>query len=163
MAFLCSVCGERHAERMLDIRMSLPDPIYDLDAGDRRRRAWLADDFAVLDESRFFVRGLLEVPIPELESRFGFGAWLEVEQSEFQQLLQQWKEPEQFPPVVGTLANELGPYTATTGLRAILYPTTLDELPSVGLEDAEHELFTDQRNGISVARSDVLAAAVLHT
>jgi hypothetical protein len=163
MGFVCSVCGEHHAERMLDIRVSLPDPIYDLVADDRKRRAWLADDFAVLDDSRFFVRGLLEIPIPELESRFGYGTWLEVEQSEFQQLLQQWKHPEQFAPVIGALANELGPYTGTTGLLATLHPTTPDKLPSVDLEDSEHELVTDQQNGISVARSDVLAATVLHT
>jgi hypothetical protein len=163
VAFVCSVCGEFHAERMLDIRMGLPDLIYDLDADERRRRAWLADDFAVLDDSHFFVRGLLEIPIPELESRFGYGTWLEVEQPEFQQLMRQWNDPEQFPPVVGALANELEPYTATKGLRAVLNPTAPEKLPSVDLEDSEHELFSDQRHGISAARSDVLGSTVLHT
>jgi len=59
MPFVCSVCGERHDERLLDIRLGLPHDIHRLDADARARRAWLADDFAVLDDERFFVRGLL--------------------------------------------------------------------------------------------------------
>lgn len=162
MGFVCSVCGEFHADRMLDIRLSLPEPIFALDDDERRARAWLADDFAVLDESRFFVRGLLELPIPELETRFGYGTWVEVSGDEFRQLLEHWQDPDQFPPVEGTLANELAPYRGTEGLRATLRPVSVDSLPSVTLDDAAHPLVGDQQDGISADRSDELAATVLH-
>ena len=162
MGFVCSVCGEFHAERMLDIRLSLPDPIFALDDEERRARAWLADDFAVLDEDRFFVRGLLELPILELGSRFGYGTWVEVGGDEFRQLLEHWQDPDQFAPVKGTVANELAPYVGTEGLPATLSPVSVDTLPSVTLDDAAHPLVADQQAGITADRSDELAATVRH-
>lgn len=162
MGFVCSVCGEFHAERMLDIRLSLPDPIFALDDEERDARAWLADDFAVLDEDRFFVRGLLELPILELGSRFGYGTWVEVGGDEFRQLLEHWQDPDQFAPVKGTVANELAPYVGTEGLPATLSPVSVDTLPSVTLDDAAHPLVADQQAGITADRSDELAATVRH-
>jgi hypothetical protein len=162
MPFVCSVCGERHDERLLDIRLGLPHVIHALGPDERARRAWLADDFAVLDDERFFVRGLLELPIPGLHDRFAYGTWVEVSMRDFQELLQHWHDEEQFETVECTVANELEPYRDTLGLRASLRATAADRLPAVDLATAPHELVTAQRGGISVDRCDELAAVVLH-
>lgn len=162
MTFVCSVCGQHHDERLLDIRLGLPGAIHALHPDERQERAWLADDFAVLDDERFFVRGLLELPIPELDDRFAYGTWCEVEMTDFQELMQRWHSDEQFAPVGCALANELDPYRATTGLRAMLCATSADQLPRVELADAPHALVHDQRSGITVDRSDELAAVVQH-
>jgi hypothetical protein len=140
MPFVCSVCGEHHDERLLDIRLALPHVIHALDADARTRRAWLADDFAVLDDERFFVRGLLELPVPSLHDRFAYGTWVEVAMTDFQELMRRWHSDEQFAPVQCVLANELEPYRDTLGLRATLRATALDRLPLVVLADAAHEL-----------------------
>jgi hypothetical protein len=163
VAFVCSVCGQHHDERLLDIRLGLPGDIHAIDPDDRSERAWLADDFAVLDDRRFFVRGLLELPIPELDDRFAYGTWVEVAMPDFQELMRRWHSDEQFAPVDCTLANELEPYRDTTGLSATLHATSADKLPTVDLADAPHELVRDQRQGITAHRSDELAAVVLHT
>lgn len=162
MPFVCSVCGERHDTRLLDIRLGLPDDIHALDDGERRRRAWLADDFAVLDETRCFVRGLLELPIPELDARFAFGAWVEVVRERFTDLMRGWHDVAQFEPAPCVLANELEPYRGTVGLAATLRPVSVDALPLIELADAPHVIVDDQRRGITAARSDELAAVVLH-
>jgi len=162
MPFVCSVCGEHHDERLLDIRLGLPQDIHVLGDAARARRAWLADDFAVLDDERFFVRGLLELPIPGLDDRFAYGTWVEVSMADFQELLRHWHDEEQFAAVGCMLANELEPYRNTSGLQATLRATAPDRLPVVELADAEHELVHAQRAGISVHRSDELAAVVLH-
>ena len=162
MAFVCSVCGQHHDERLLDIRLGLPDDIHRLDTEERARRCWLAEDFAVLDDERFFVRGLLELPVPELESRFAYGTWCELAMPDFQELMRHWRDDDQFPPVDCVVANELEPYRDTIGLRATLHATSPDKLPTVDLADAPHELVHAQREGITVDRSDELAAAVLH-
>jgi hypothetical protein len=163
MGFVCSVCGEFHAERLLDIRMTLPEPIHALDEDERARRTWLADDFAVLDERRFYLRGLLEIPVRELDSRFGYGVWVEVAEADFQHLLEHWHDPAQgsFAPVDARLANELAPYDATEGLPVAIEPVSAESLPSVRLLGDEHPLCIDQRYGISAARSDELAATVM--
>jgi hypothetical protein len=160
--FVCSVCGEYHEERMLDIRMGLPDTIHALAEEERAARTWLADDFAVLDDDWFYVRGLLELPVPELESRFAYGAWLEVTRRDFTKLQKRWHDPKQFEPLTCFLANELKPYEGTLGLEATLRPVSETKLPSVELADAPHELVREQRDGISVRRADELAAVVLH-
>jgi hypothetical protein len=162
VGFVCSVCGEQHDERLLDIRLALPDAIHRLGPEARETRTWLADDFAVLDNEHFFVRGLLELPIPELGSRFGYGTWVEVPMRTFSTLLKLWHDPRQFEPVTGYLANELEPYRGTVGLEARLRAISADRLPSVQLADAPHELVQDQLRGISAGRSDELAAVVKH-
>jgi hypothetical protein len=162
MGFVCRVCGEFHAERLLDIRTGLPDPIFELSDGERAERASLADDFAVLDNRRFFVRGLLEIPIPELETAFGYGVWLEVGQAQFTHLIEHWQSPDQFDAFEGVLANELGPNTGTTGLHAHARPVAADKLPAVTLSDGDHDLIRDQQSGVSAERSDELAAVVQH-
>jgi hypothetical protein len=162
MPFVCSVCGEHHDERLLDIRLGLPHVIHLLDLDARTRRAWLADDFAVLDDERFFVRGLLELPIPGLDGRFAYGSWVEVSMRDFQELMRHWHDEEQFAPVECAVANELEPYRDTLGLHATLRATAPDRLPAIELADAPHELVDAQRRGISVDRSDELAAVVLH-
>jgi hypothetical protein len=164
VGFVCSVCGEFHAERLLDIRLTLPDPIHALDEADRERRAWLAEDFAVLDEERFYVRGLLGLRVPELDRSFGYGVWIEVAAGDFRHLLEHWRDPDQaaFDPVEGTLANELSPYVGTEGLACSLQPVSVDRLPAVHLATGEHPLVLDQRAGITTARTEELAATVLH-
>ena len=162
MPFVCSLCGEHHDERLLDIRLGLPDVVHALDADERRRRAWLADDFAVLDDERFFVRGLLELPIPELDGRFAYGSWVEVSMPDFQELMRHWYDEAQFDDVECTVANELEPYRGTLGLRATLRATAPDRLPAIELAAAAHELVGAQHDGISLRRSDELAAVVLH-
>jgi hypothetical protein len=164
VGFVCSVCGEFHAERMLDIRLSLPEPIYALADDERASRAWIADDFAVLDEEHFYLRGLLEIPVPELDSRFGYGTWVEVSAADFNDLLEHWYDADQsrLPTVDATLANELAPYADTAGLAVRVRPVSAERLPAVELADADHPLVAEQQAGISTARSDELAAAVLH-
>jgi len=76
--------------------------------------------------------------------------------------MRHWHDEDQFAAVECTLANELEPYRGTIGLPATLQATAPDKLPTVELADAEHELIDAQRAGISVDRSDELAAAVLH-
>ncbi|HEY8407408.1 MAG TPA: DUF2199 domain-containing protein [Gaiellaceae bacterium] len=162
MPFVCSVCGEHHDQRLLDVRLALPHAIHLLDVDARTRRAWLADDFAVLDDERFFVRGLLELPIPGIDDRFAYGSWVEVSMQDFQELMRHWHDDEQFDAVECAIANELEPYRDTLGLYATLRATAPDKLPAIELADAAHDLVDAQRRGISVGRSDELAAVVLH-
>ena len=81
---------------------------------------------------------------------------------DFQELMRHWLDDEQFDPVECTVANELEPYRDTLGLHAMLRATAPDRLPAIELAAAAHDLVDAQRRGISVGRSDELAAAVLH-
>jgi hypothetical protein len=164
VGFVCSVCGEHHAERLMDVRFGLPDAIYALSEAERRERASIGDDSAVLDDELHFVRGLVEIPVPELGDRFAFGAWAAVDREDWYALGELWADPQQAeaPPFPGRLANELGPYEATNGLPVVVRLRSLDLVPALILEDGEHPLVRDQRVGITAAKSERLADRVLH-
>jgi hypothetical protein len=165
MSFTCDLCGEKHAGETRDIRMGLPQPIYLLDEEDRRSRAYVEEDFAVLQSQkgdRCFVRALLELPIDGEDGYFGYGAWVEVSEVDAAELGELWddEEGERVGPFSGTLANELSPYAFTEGLAVRIRLRDVQLLPLVELEDGEHELVRAQRNGISPHRAHQLAATV---
>lgn len=165
MGFTCLVCGESHAGETRDIRMSLPDPIFRIDEAERDERAWVGEDSAVLQDrgiDRFFVRALLELPIDGEDGYFGYGAWIEVGEEDFEALRKLWHDVEGWrsEPFSGTLANELLPYAFTEGLPVKIRLRDVKLLPLVELEDADHELVRAQLNGISSHRAHELAATV---
>ena len=165
MGFTCVVCGETHAGDTRDIRMSLPDPIFRIDEEERRRRAYVEDDFAILhrdDGDRYFVRALLELPIEGEDGYFGYGAWVEVSQEDVASLGELWKDEAGWrsEPFDGTLANELHPYAFTEGLPVQIRLRDVELLPLVELGETDHELVRAQRNGISPHRAHQLAATV---
>jgi hypothetical protein len=166
LSFTCSLCGTEHDERLLDIRMGLPDAVFALSTAERERRASMGDDAAIFydvdaDELRYYVRGLIELPVAELDSGFRYGVWIEVDGEDYARIGQLWEDPdaagERFE---GRLANELEPYRDTLGLPVDLTLATVDRLPAVELRDGKNRLVDDQRRGIDLVRTHELAASV---
>lgn len=168
MGFTCSVCGEYHDELMLDIRMGLPEPVFELPEDERAERAAVADDWCVLrgddGSDHFYVRGLLRIPIPSLDAYFGYGTWVEVDAASFDRLGELWDDERggDEPPFAGRLANELTPYDGTVGLPVMLQLREVDLLPTVEVVETDHVLRAEQRAGISEARAHELSATVSH-
>jgi hypothetical protein len=165
VAFTCEACGQTHSGDVRDIRMSLPEPIFHLDEDERELRARVGDDSAVLTRpqgDRFFVRGLLEVPIEGEDGYFGYGSWVEVSHDDFATLSELWHDDEGWRsgPFAGTLANELAPYFATVDLPVTIRLRDVQLLPLVELADANHELVRAHRQGISRHRAHELAATI---
>jgi hypothetical protein len=150
---------------MLDIRMHLPDPIFDLPEEERAERAQVIEDACVLDPksptARYFVRGLVELPIRDIDDYFAFGAWVEVDRGAFQKIGDLWwdEHGRDEPPFPGRLANELGPYVSTSGLGCEVQLREASRVPSITLR-SDHALTKDQRSGITMERVHALAAAV---
>jgi hypothetical protein len=145
--------------------MELPEPIFHLDEDERELWARVGDDSAVLtrpQRERYFVRGLLELPIEGDEGYFGYGSWIEVSREDFEALGELWHDDEGWRsgPFAGTLANELAPYFATVGLPLRIRLRDVRLLPLVELEDTNHELVRAQQRGISRHRAHELATTV---
>jgi hypothetical protein len=168
LGFVCSVCGEHHDELMLDIRMSLPEPVFELSERERVHRAELGEDSGIYRAAdggeHYYVRGLLEIPIPSLDRYFGYGAWIEVDGESYDRIGALWNDERgrDEPPFPGRLANELAPYEGTFGLPVMLQLRDVELLPAVELVDTDHRLRAEQQNGISEARAQELAATVMH-
>jgi hypothetical protein len=166
MGYTCSVCGEYHDELMLDIRLGLPDDVFALSAEERERATELGEDWCILNAGhpRYFTRALLEIPVPELETYFGYGVWAELDEAGFERIRELWDDPggADEPPFAARLANELAPYEATTGLRVLIRLRDVDLLPAAELTGSGHDLVADQRVGITAERAERLAATVAH-
>ncbi len=166
MGFVCSFCGEQHDEEMLDIRAQFPDPVFELADEERAKRADLGDDACVLDpdssDARFFVRGLVELPIRNVDDHFAYGAWVEVDEQAFRRIGDLWWDTRgrEEPPFTGLLANELEPYVSTVGLECELQLQELNRVPSISVRSAGHPLSADQVSGITFERVHELAATV---
>jgi hypothetical protein len=168
LGFVCSVCGEFHDDLLLDIRMGLPEPVFELPEEERAERAEFGDDSGIYrapdGSEHHYVRGLLQIPIPSLDSYFGYGAWVEVDADSYDRLGELWNDErgQVEPPFPGRLANELAPYRETLGLPLMLKLREVELLPSVEIVETDHRLRADQQNGISEARAQELAATVMH-
>jgi hypothetical protein len=165
VTFTGEVCGQTHAGETRDIRLGLPQPIFLLDDEERRRRAYVEDDFAILhgeSGDRYYVRALLELPIEGEDGYFGYGAWVEVSEEDVAALGELWNDEAGWrsEPFAGTLANELHPYAFTEGLPVQIRLRDVKLLPLVELDDVDHELVRAQANGISSHRAHELAETV---
>jgi len=168
VGFVCSVCGEHHDELMLDIRMGLPEPVFELSDEERAEQAEFGDDSGIYraadGREHYYVRALLEIPIPSLDRYFGYGAWIEVDGASYDRLGELWdnESGREEPPFSGRLANELAPYEGTFGLPVMLQLREVELLPTVELVETDHPLRAEQQSGISEARAQELASTVMH-
>lgn len=168
MGFVCSVCGEVHEEPMLDIRMGLPEPVFELSEEERADRAEFGEDSGIFrapdGQEHYYVRALLQIPVPSLDRYFGYGTWVEVDGGSYDRLGELWDDESgrEEAPFAGRLANELAPYEGTLGLPIMLRLREVELLPLVELVDTDHRLRAEQQNGITKKRAQELAATAMH-
>jgi hypothetical protein len=166
LPFVCSFCGEHHDEELLDMRARFPDAVFELSDEQRGDRVDAGDDACVLDGgsggARYFVRGLLELPIHDLDESFAYGTWVEVDQSAFHRIGVLWRDPRasEEPPFSGFLANELEPYEGTSGLPAELKLEDVEHVPSIRVLEPTHPLHEDQALGITGRRAHELLSVL---
>ena len=80
---------------------------------------------------------------------------------EFQKLLE-IKERENFGPYFGWLNASIPVYPETENLKTMLHIRNNGIRPYIELEQTEHPLSKEQKNGISIERVSELYAAIAH-
>ena len=76
--FVCATCGQSHDGLPTDLGFKLPDDVWAIPAPRREEVARFTDDLCQYGD-RYFIRGLLLVPLPDMGSDFGWGVWAEVD------------------------------------------------------------------------------------
>ncbi len=99
-----SRCGDPSIP--LERRYMLPDAVFELSPEEKDARAKISDDFVSLDDSRYFVRALIPMPIEDRES-WVVATWCEIAQADFESLFEVWDAPERYArfSCAGTVAN----------------------------------------------------------
>jgi hypothetical protein len=142
-----------------------PDLWRELPEHGRAERGELAEDQCVIDNRRFFQRGLIALPInDDDEKEFFWGVWVELEQADFVRSTALWYEAgrESEPPYPVTIANQLPLYPPMLGLSARLYTSPVGIRPRIVLDTANHPLVEEQQEGITLTRVFEINAELFH-
>ena len=136
-----------------DIQMKLPDEIWMLDSLERYTRGALhTDDFARMD-GRFYLFGVIEVPLAYTDGSFTWGCWIEVDQALHDAYLEAFRSSAADELAGrGTLANDIPGYEDAAGAEVSVTfaenrrPVfTVTKASSLGLAQAEGLSEADHR------------------
>lgn len=151
----CAVCGKEHPRSALELSFRRPDPIIALSKEEREERCKESDDICVINRERYFVRGLLPLPVEGRDRPYRIGIWAEVDEESYQRIHNLWSDENQSsePPFQATLANDLPNHNNALGLRAQLKLSGPTTRPDIIVTDVSHALFEEQNKGISSHRA----------
>lgn len=152
----CSSCGDEHDPSDIEPSFDCPAAYIEVPAEERAKRIVATDGTVVIDDytpdARFFLRGVLVIPVRSGWPRdgCGWGVWTEVEEAEFDRLVAAGNEPERTneAPILGRLANELKPFPASQGLPVLLRIQPPGTAPLVDVLAADHPLGVAQAEGV---------------
>lgn len=151
---LCAECGESHSIELSEIFFARPDAIVTA-LKDPNSEVVERGDTCFLNGDRFFIRGVLPLPVSGRERPYRIGAWVELDAACFDRVLDLWDEECQSdePAFPCVLANSLPNQKETVGLVAKLKLTGITTRPDILITDETHSLYAEQRNGISIHRA----------
>lgn len=130
---------------------------------ERRSRARLNSDLCIIDNTNFFIRGCLDIPIVNTKGVFRWLVWASVSGKSFDLMLEHWEKAgrETDPPYFGWLNTRLPHYPDTLNLKVNVHTRPVGERPQVEVEPTNHPLAIEQRSGISRSRAQGLANLTL--
>ena len=161
----CSKCGEWHDGVPFSFAADSPAPYANLNEAERAKRGAISTDQCVIDDKVFFIRGCLEVPIIGYPDPFVWGLWVSVFQHDYEAISSLWDTPGRElkqGPFKGRLSNSLKAYPETFNLRVSLQIQPVGVRPLIYVNEPDHLLALDQKNGTATVRAQEIASIELH-
>lgn len=152
MSYRCSVCGEIHHD-LPHIAMDKPDHWWDVPEEEREQRIELTSDTCIIDNEDYFIRGVIEIHVHDYPNDFGFGVWVSQKRENFFTYLDNF-DSGGIGPFFGWLCTRIAYYKEDTLLlKTMAHFRANNQRPSIELEETNHPLSIDQRNGITLDRA----------
>ncbi|ESQ75772.1 DUF2199 domain-containing protein [Asticcacaulis sp. AC402] len=158
----CKTCGKVHDD--LPICFGVKAPWLDLVPEEEfEQRVDLTNDQCVVDETVFFIRGLIEIPILGHGESLAFSVWSSLSRASFDHMTDRWNDPGRAndPPYFGWLSSTLPPYPTHKHLPLSVQVRDRGMVPLFIVVDEDHALAVDQQNGITVRRWHEIALSLL--
>ena len=151
----CSKCGSDHNLSEIELSFDQPDAYFEIPREERAARVATNDNATVIDDrtphTRFFLRGVIIIPIRGETHRdgFGWGVWSEVTEQHFEGVIELWEgnRHEDPSPIPARLANELGSFPGSRGLTVQIRLHGTDKAPEVAVVAPDHPLGKVQSSG----------------
>jgi hypothetical protein len=156
--YFCASCNLFHDEMPTHLGPDAPHPWYQIPPEERASRAQLSPDQCVIDNRQFFVRGRIMLLVTDADEAFTWLAWVAVSKESFVHTSANWNVQgrENGPPSFGWLQSVLPYDPSTLNLQARVRTMKVGERAVIDLEESNHPLALEQRDGISSARLHVL-------
>ena len=160
----CTLCGEVFTGTPA---LSCDHPVhyFDVPESERSSRCSVGTDDCVIDESLFFVRGCLELPVLGGDDDFHFGVWISLSEKSFSEWVATFDKPNRshIGPFFGWLATELAIYPSTVNLKTMVHLRDEGLRPQVVLDETSHPLAIEQRDGVSIQRLTEIYTRFTHS
>ena len=159
MSYACATCGNTHENWPPDLAFQRPDAVWALQKTERARRCNENDDLCELrvawwGRRRCFIRGVLLLPVIEVNDKWGIGIWAEVSGREFDSYVEAFDQDARARPrFPGLIANDVkGLTSAVIGVKIEVQLNDASSRPNFWFPaDVAHPLATMQRDGIKNA------------
>jgi hypothetical protein len=150
----CGCCGKVMDSMPMDLAFPEPLVIGRLSETERARDVTGegGSDFRLLrqgDTEHYFVRGVLQLRVHELDDSFNFGVWSTLSENSFRSALELYQDDAEGGPFFGYLSNRISgvPDTLHLHLNVHFRPKLR---PWFEVHESEHPLALMQRDGISL-------------
>jgi hypothetical protein len=156
MAYDCSVCGKEHDALPRDMAYKRPGGYFEVPLDERNKRVWfdaeVNPDLCVIDGSKFYLRGVLAVPIQGEADEFRWGTWAQVEEENLRRYYELWNEADASnePSFRGYLSGGVRDFADSNGLEVIVKLQSNNQRPRLTVVLETHPLAIAQHNGVTL-------------
>jgi len=156
MTFNCSVCGKEHDSLPRDMAYHRPADYFEVPPDERDKRVWFDaernPDLCVIDGSKFYLRGVLAVPIQGEIDEIRWGTWARVEEKDFRRFIDLWNETDvsDEPNFCGHLSGGVRDFADSDGLKVIIKLQSNKQRPRFQVVSETHPLAKAQRSGVTM-------------
>lgn len=161
---VCGCCGNRF-EGSPSYAYAMPDYYYQMSETERAQRGKIDENICRItsdNQSDYFIRVCLEVPIIGMTDPFLWGVWVSISQANLKRYLDTWENTDESDTYFGWLSNEISSYPSSLNLKAIAHPRRNNKRPWLELEPCEHPLYRDWKNGLTLEQAQALVVHNMH-
>jgi hypothetical protein len=158
----CAICKAQHSSLPLHFgaeapwKALIPEAEFD-------ERVELTADQCVVDGQTFVVRGHVELPIIDTTDTFAWSVWRSLSEKSFRHMTERWEEPERDGDCYfGWLSSPIPVYPSTIHLKTNVRVRPVGLVPLIEIQDCEHPLFVDQRDGVTLQRVHEFVHSLTH-
>ena len=164
VTYICNCCGQRHDGPPRAWHFEAPASWDALPSADRDQRGELTSDQCVIDNERFFIRGLVQIPVLGEDEPLEWGVWVSLSRKNFERASLLWLDERRIsePSYFGWLNNSLPIYPETLNLKTAVVSRAVGLRPLIELEPTDNPLAVEQRQGISRERVQEIAESLFH-
>ena len=161
--FVCRTCGALHEEMPRLLTVAAPAAWQALSESDRQR-GHLTDDQCIIADTWFFILGRLELPVHDGGEPFTWMTWVSVSEENFLRSSALWQTHgrEREPPYFAWIQSSLPYPVPTLNLKADLMTQPVGQRPKIFLQETDHPLWREQKQGISADRVQEIVESILH-